>query len=310
VILPIPSGTRDVLPDEMRELRAITEAIRGVFDAHGYGEVWTPALEYEEVLQQAGIGAERAVYRMFDEHGKVLTLRWDMTVPIARVVASRFATAEPPLRFGYFAHAYRDVKPQRGQPRELLQAGVELVGSPTPGGTAEVLAVLCRALDAVGLRDYRIGLGSASLYPKLMEDAGVPEEERGELLEQLARRDLVGLERRVEELGLDDRLVRVPQLRGGAEVLDHGPESLRRLHDTLDRNVAERVIYDLGLVRQLGYYTGAVFEVYDPALGAPIGRGGRYDDLLGRFGRPLPAVGFALNVDRLHIALTGEEAAR
>jgi ATP phosphoribosyltransferase regulatory subunit len=309
VILPIPSGTRDVLPDEMRELRAITEAIRGVFDEHGYGEVATPALEYEEVLERSGAG-DRAVYRMFDEHGKVLTLRWDMTVPIARVVASRFATAEPPLRFGYFAHAYRDVKPQRGQPRELLQAGVELVGSPTPGGTAEVLAVLCRALDAVGLRDYRIGLGSASLYPKLMEDAGVPEEERGELLEQLARRDLVGLERRVEELGLDDRLVRVPQLRGGAEVLDHGPESLRRLHDTLDRNVAERVIYDLGLVRQLGYYTGAVFEVYDPALGAPIGRGGRYDDLLGRFGRPLPAVGFALNVDRLHIALTGEEAAR
>jgi ATP phosphoribosyltransferase regulatory subunit len=307
VILPIPSGTRDVLPDEMRELRAITEAIRGVLDAHGYGEVWTPALEYEEVLERSGLGADRAVYRMFDEHGKVLTLRWDMTIPIARLVATRYATAAPPLRFGYFAHAYRDVKPQRGQPRELLQAGVELIGSPTPGGTAEVLEVLCRALDAVGLRDYRIGLGSASLYPKLMEDAGVPEEVRPQLLDFLVRRDLVGLERRIGELGLDERLVRVPQLRGGPEVLEHAPESLRRLHATLAPDVAERVIFDLGLVRQLGYYTGAVFEVYDPALGAPIGRGGRYDDLLGRFGRPLPAVGFALNVDRLHIALTGEE---
>jgi ATP phosphoribosyltransferase regulatory subunit len=85
---------------------------------------------------------------------------------------------------------------------------------------------------------------------------------------------------------------------------------LRRLYDLLDEDVARRLIFDLGLVRQLGYYTGAVFEVYDPALGAPIGRGGRYDDLLGRFGRDLPAVGFALNVDRLHIALTGEERAR
>jgi ATP phosphoribosyltransferase regulatory subunit len=311
VILPIPSGTRDVLPDEMRELRAITEAIRGVFDAHGYGEVWTPALEYEEVLDRAG--TDRAVYRMFDEHGKVLTLRWDMTVPIARLIASRYAAAEPPLRFCYFAHAYRDVRPQRGQPRELLQAGIELVGLPTPDGTAEALSVLCRALDAVGLRDYRIGLGSASLYPKLMEDAGVAHDVRPELLETLARRDLVGLERRVEELGLDDRLVRVPQLRGGAEVLEHGAggtESLRKLHAKLEPFVADRVIFDLGLVRQLGYYTGAVFEVYDPALGAPIGRGGRYDDLLGRFGRPLPAVGFALGVDRLHIALTGEERAR
>ena len=308
MILPIPSGTRDVLPDEMRELRAITEAIRGVFDAHGYGEVWTPALEYEEVLEQAG--TERAAYRMFDEHGKVLSLRWDMTVPIARVVATRYATAEPPLRFCYFAHAYRDVRPQRGQARELLQAGIELVGSPKPDGTAEALTLLCRVLDATGLRDYRIGLGSASLYPRLMEDVGVPVEVRSELLGTLARRDFVGLEGRVRELGLDDRLVSVPQLRGGPEVLSHAPEPLRALYEKLEPAVAERVIFDLGLVRQLGYYTGAVFEVYDPALGAPIGRGGRYDDLLGRFGRPLPAVGFALGVDRLHLALAGEERTR
>jgi ATP phosphoribosyltransferase regulatory subunit len=315
VILPIPSGTRDVLPDEMREIRAITEAIRGVFDEHGYGEVWTPALEYEEVLQQAGTDAERAVYRMFDEHGKVLSLRWDMTVPIARVVASRYATAEPPLRFCYFAHAYRDVRPQRGQPRELLQAGIELVGSPTPEGTVEALTLLCRALDAAGLRDYRVGLGDAALYPALMEQCSVPEDARSALLGELATRDFVGLQRRVTDLGLGaeetDRLVRVPQQRGGREVLDTVPgpvDALRTLHDRLAPEVAGRVIFDLGLVRQLGYYTGAVFEVYDPALGAPIGRGGRYDDLLGRFGRPLPAVGFALGVDRLHIALTGEEA--
>jgi hypothetical protein len=173
VILPIPSGTRDVLPDEMRELRAITEAIRGVFDERGYGEVATPALEYEEVLERSGAG-DRAVYRMFDEHGKVLTLRWDMTVPIARLVATRFATAEPPLRFSYVQSVFRDVRPQRGQARELLQAGIELVGVPKPAGTVEALTILCRALDAVGLRDYRIGLGSASLYPRLMDDVGVP----------------------------------------------------------------------------------------------------------------------------------------
>jgi ATP phosphoribosyltransferase regulatory subunit len=293
----------------MRELRAITEAMRRVFDEHGYGEVWTPALEYQSVLERAGLAdGDRAVYRMFDEHGQVLTLRWDMTVPIARLVATRYAAAEPPLRFGYFAHVYRDVRPQRGQPRELLQAGIELVGLPAPEGTAEALTVLCRALDATGLRDYRIGLGSASLYPKLMDECRVPDDARPELMELLAQRDLVGLERRAGELGLDERMLRVPQLRGGVEVLDEAPVPLlKRLWELLGEDVRSRVIFDLGLVRQLGYYTGAVFEVYDPALGAPIGRGGRYDDLLGRFGRPLPAVGFALGVDRLHIALTGEE---
>ncbi len=111
----------------------------------------------------------RPAYRVFDEQGNVLVLRSDMTIPIARVVATRYAHAEPPLRFCYFAHAYRGVRPQRGQSREFLQAGVELIGAPGPHGTAEVLGVLCAALDAAGLETYRIGLGDASLYPALLE---------------------------------------------------------------------------------------------------------------------------------------------
>jgi ATP phosphoribosyltransferase regulatory subunit len=317
-IHPIPSGTRDVLPDEMRELRAITEAVRGVFERDGYGEVWTPALEYEEVLARGG-GAPPA-YRVFDDHGKVLALRTDMTVPIARLVATRYANEDPPLRFCYFAHVYRAVRPHRGQMREFLQAGIELVGAPAPQGTAEALTVLCHVLDAAGLRDYRIGLGDASLYPTLLAALNVPEEAGARLLDALIARDFVTLESELSRLELADGdaelLRRVPQLRGGPELLaeGNGPVAgavarLRDVYELLAPAVAERVILDLGLVRMMGYYTGAVFEVYDPALGAPIGGGGRYDDLLGRFGRPLPAVGFALSIDALHIALTGEERA-
>ncbi|HVL31767.1 MAG TPA: ATP phosphoribosyltransferase regulatory subunit [Solirubrobacteraceae bacterium] len=318
-IHPIPSGTRDVLPDEMRELREITEALREVFEHDGYGEVWTPALEYEAVLGRGG-GAPPA-YRVFDDHGEVLALRTDMTVPIARVVATRYAGAEPPLRLCYFAHAYRAVRPHRGQMREFLQAGIELVGAPGPQGTAEALTVLCEALDATGLRDYRIGVGDASLYPRLLGTFDVPQEARGRLIDALVARDFVALEVELGRLSLADEdaglLLRVPQTRGGADVLaaERGPVAdavagLRSLQELLAPQVAGRVIFDLGLARELDYYTGAVFEVYDPALGAPIGGGGRYDDLLGRFGRPLPAVGFALGVDRLHIALTGEERRR
>jgi ATP phosphoribosyltransferase regulatory subunit len=318
-IHPIPSGTRDVLPDEMRELRDITEAIRAVFELDGYGEVWTPALEYEAVLGRGG-GAPPA-YRVFDDHGEVLALRTDMTVPIARLVATRYQAADPPLKFCYFAHAYRGVRPHRGQMREFLQAGIELVGSPGPRGTAEALTVVCHALDAVGLRDYRIGLGDASLYPTLLRSLGIAQDASGALMEALVGRDFVALERTLGQLGLDDAdselLLRVPQIRGGPGVLGDagGPVAdavagLRGVYGLLPAEVAERVIFDLGLVRKMGYYTGAVFDVYDPALGAPLGGGGRYDDLLGRFGRPLPAVGFALTIDRLHIALTGEERAR
>jgi ATP phosphoribosyltransferase regulatory subunit len=245
-------------------------------------------------------------------------LRSDMTVPIARVVATRYGSSEPPLRFCYFAHCYRGVRPQRGQRRELLQAGIELIGSPAPQGTAEALTVLCHALDATGLKDYRIGLGDASLFPALMASLEVPESARPDLLEALARRDFVGLEHRLLEAGLEPQdaelLLGVPQRRGGPELLTDAPApaveavtGMRLVHELLDPSVAERVIFDLGLVRNIGYYTGAVFEVYDPALGGPIGGGGRYDDLLGRFGRRMPAVGFALDVDRLHVALAGEE---
>jgi ATP phosphoribosyltransferase regulatory subunit len=315
MIHPIPSGTRDVLPDEMRELRAITAALHGVFEGAGYGELYTPAIEYESVERMAG---GHGVYRMFDETtGEMLALRSDMTVPIARVVGTRYATVDPPLRFCYFAHAYRAVRPQRGQPREFLQAGIELVGSPAPDGTAEALTVVCRALDAAGLRDYRVGVGDASLFPALLAGLDVPEEVRTRMLRELVERDYVGLEHEAKELGVGDEVLRVAQLRGGPEVLEASPgpvadacEGLRAVHALLDPDVASRVIFDLGLLRDLDYYTGAVFEVYDPALGAPIGGGGRYDDLLGRFGRPLPAVGFALGVDRLHIALAGEEGRR
>jgi ATP phosphoribosyltransferase regulatory subunit len=315
----IPSGTRDVLPDEMRELRDITERLRAQFEGAGYGEVYTPALEYEGTLARGESAATIPAYRVFDEQGQVLALRSDMTVPIARLVATRYATAEPPLRFCYFAHAYRRVRPQRGQPREFLQAGVELIGSPAPEGTAEALTVLCAALDAAGLQTYSVGLGDASLFPALLERVGVDPARRGALVEELVAGDFVGVEREVAALGVDDEsaelLLRVPQIRGGPEVLEDVPEPLdaavqgmRSVHALLPPHAAARVIFDLGLVRSLGYYTGAVFQVYDPALGVPVGSGGRYDGLLGRFGRPLPAVGFALGVEKLHIALTGEEA--
>jgi ATP phosphoribosyltransferase regulatory subunit len=321
VIHPIPSGTRDVLPDEMRELRAITEGIRAVFSGRGYGEVATPALEYETTLVRGDAAAADPSYRLFDERGDVLVLRSDMTIPIARVVSTRYTTAEPPLRFCYFAHAYRSVQHGRGQPREMLQAGIELIGAPAPDGTAEALRVLCHALDASGLRGYRIGFGDASLYPRLLRSLGVDPLADDRLLAALVARDFVALEAVLAALELADAdanlLLRTPQLRGARDVLvdAEGPVAdavggLRRVHELLAPQVADRVIFDLGLVRDLGYYTGAVFDVYDPALGEPLGGGGRYDELLGRFGRPLPAVGFALAIDRVHIALAGEERER
>jgi ATP phosphoribosyltransferase regulatory subunit len=314
---PIPPGTRDVLPEEMRELRAIGDRMRESFEGAGYGEVHTPALEYEEVLLRGDERAAGARYRSFDEQGAVLALRSDMTIPIARVVATRYADASPPLRFSYVARAWRATDRGVGEPREFLQAGIELIGVPGAEGEAEVVAQTIEALNAAGLRRHRVGVGDGALYRSLLSSFGVAEEAHLPMLEALSRRDLVGLEGHVRELGLGDperdALLRLPELRGGPEVLDRAEgaalEDLRRLHGLLaERGVADRVIFDLGLVRELGYYTGPVFEVYDPAVGFTLGGGGRYDNLIGKFGRDLPACGLAVDVQRVHLAQAAEEA--
>jgi ATP phosphoribosyltransferase regulatory subunit len=183
--------------------------------------------------------------------------------------------------------------------------------------------VLAAALDAVGLTRAVIGLGDADLYRQLLAEHDVSDLRRDSILEVLASHDLVGLEAEVEELEIGpaerETLLRLPTLRGGPEVLDRARElggaavgrAIQRLattHDALAaRGVADRVQLDLGLLRDLGYYTGAILEVYDPAVGHVLGGGGRYDELMGRFGFALPAAGFALYLERVHIAQAEEE---
>jgi ATP phosphoribosyltransferase regulatory subunit len=326
MIHPIPPGTRDILPDEMRELRRLHLAMVEVFESRGYGEVATPAIEYDEVLARGDGRTADSAYRFFDERGDLLALRSDMTVPIARLVASRFAEVEPPLRFCYLANAFRAVRPQRGQMREFAQAGVELIGAPAPAGTVEVVEVLEAALDAAGLDRALIGLGDADLFRQLLTELGVEGESRDAVLGRLATHDLVGLETELSEAGIGDEqvatCVALSQLRGGREVLEQArtmgggsvERAMARLGETFEaleeRGVAERVRVDLGLLRHLGYYSGAILEVYDPALGHVLGGGGRYDGLLKRFGVDLPAAGFALYLERVHVAQMEEESRR
>jgi ATP phosphoribosyltransferase regulatory subunit len=248
-------------------------------------------------------------------------------VPIARLAASRFADAKPPLRFCYLASAYRAVRPQRGQIREFVQAGVELIGAPAPAGTVEVVEVLGAALGAAGLDRAVIGLGDADLYRQLLTEFGIEPQARDALLARLAAHDLVGLEVELSELpGIGDEqaatCVALSQLRGGREVLDEANKlggaavrratsQLRATYDALEeRGAAGRVQIDLGLLRDLGYYSGAILEVYDPALGHILGGGGRYDGLLKRYGLDLPAAGFALYLERVHVAQMEEESRR
>lgn len=312
----IPAGTRDISPEQMRDMLALCDRLRKVFSGAGYLEVSTPTLEYEEVFQVGDERSDASHYRFTDEHGNSLVLKPDMTVPIARMVATNYSDSEVPLRFCTIGEIFRGVRPQQGQLREALQGGIELFGLPGLEGDVEALTLLCKTLESIGLGGFRIGLGDSRLYRSLLADLELPQ---AEVLYELVARDFVALEREVRALSLDQEttelLIRMPKLRGGLDVLDQigaaGSDGqlgtaladLRSCYAELEKaGVADRFIFDLGLVRDLGYYTGIIFEVYDPTVGLTLGGGGRYDHLLGRFGRDLAAVGFDLSVDLLYLA--------
>ncbi len=201
---------------------------------------------------------------------------------------------------------------------------MELIGAPGSQGTAEVVEVLEAALDAAGLTRAVIGLGDADLYRQLLSEYGVEGEARDAIIGRLATHDLVGLEAELAAVeAIDEKqaatCVALSQLRGGREVLERArglggaavERATARLQETYDemerRGVAERVQIDLGLLRDLDYYSGAILEVYDPALGYVLGGGGRYDGLMKRFGLDLPAAGFALYLERVRLAQIEEE---
>ena len=278
------------------------------------------------MLARAGdVSGAPAAHRFFGAGGELLAMRADMTVPIARLVANRYAT-----RRAAAALLLQRARVPRGPPaaRARWASSSRPASSwsarARPTGTVEVIEVLSAALDAAGLGRAVIGLGDAALYRQLLDELGGRRRTTARaILDLLAAHDLVGLAAEIAGSTLTEPSASCsPPCPGFAaaprcstarasSAARHVDRAVGRLAETYEgiaeRGIADRVSLDLGLLRDLGYYTGAILEIYDPALGHVLGGGGRYDELMGRFGRPLPAVGFALYLERVHIAQAEEE---
>jgi ATP phosphoribosyltransferase regulatory subunit len=319
----LPSGGKDVLAVEAQELRGVEAALRVRFESFGYREVMTPVLEFADVVDRAQEGRLRQTFRLFDESGRVLVLRPDLTIPVARLVATRMADHPGPVRVSYLARAFRPPSPGRPRASEQRQAGIELVGDGGAGADAEVLALLVQSLRATGVSGLRVGVGDVSLTAAVLDGLGVDPSTRIDLSEALAARNFVEW-RRLAAIALPEGsgsvLLRdLPSLRGGPEVLARiasevpsAAAACERLGLTLDlltaHGAADAVIIDLGVSRDWTYYSGVVFEAYAPGVGSPIAMGGRYDGLGARFGRDRPAVGFGITLDLLHQGLVAAGA--
>ena len=258
--------------------------------------------------------------RLFDADGGQVALRPERTIAISRLVAQRLDPASEPYRLYYLAKVFREEPAHRGQAREFSQAGIELVGAGGPVADAEVVAILAESLTNSGLKNFQIGLGHTGFFRAILESLNMSMQERQYLETAVSERNLVEVKKFLERLTITDKdkraLIKILSLRGGPEVLDTaeklypGPgfkDIIAGLRTTInclnDLELADRLIIDLGIIRDFDYYTGIIFEVYCPELGFPLGGGGRYDNLLSEFDRESAAAGFALGLDRLHIAL-------
>ena len=306
-LLETPYGTQDFLPREAATKRAVEDKIFKLFARFGYDEVVTPTMEYLETLTTAsGRAQEPHLFKMFDRNNRTLALRHEMTTPIARLVVSRLKDSPTPIKLSYNTNVFRFRTNQPGRQCEFYQAGVELIGISNAFADAEVISLAAQALNVAGLENFKICLGQVDFAGGLM--ANLPSDVQNEVKSAIERHDIVAL----DNLNVDDALKLIPTLQGGKEILSAAQsiannERSRRAIDNLTEiyrllevyGVADKITFDLGLIRDFEYYTGMVFEAYSPGVGYSLAGGGRYDNMLSDFGAARVATGFALGIERI-----------
>ncbi|WP_124728366.1 ATP phosphoribosyltransferase regulatory subunit [Staphylospora marina] len=310
-----PVGFRDYPPAWIARKRWLERNVEERFRLWGYREIATPSLEFLDTVGEASAIDESRMFKCMDRDGRTLVLRPDQTTPIARMVCSSLKHEPLPLRLYYHAGVFRAQEREAGRDAEFFQSGVELVGASGPEADAEVILLAMEALNACGLDAFRIVLGHVGLLDAWLREAA-GDSGSSVLKKRLVRRDWAGflqaLGREVPSASKRERLLAVLRPAEGEEVdrrlreLSAAPEAAGAAADlgTLWNHLrtagdADRLVFDPCLTGSLGYYTGVYFEGYAEGNGFPLLGGGRYDGLYVRFGRELPATGFALKTDRV-----------
>jgi len=311
-------GMRDLTPEEYYPMLQIFDRLARVAESFGYLRVETPALEYYEILKaKAGEDVVNEIYYFRDKADREVGLRFDMTVPVARVVSYRVDLPKP-IRWYYITKVWRYDEPQHGRYREFHQFGIEFLGSSSVRADAEVLTIGVESLKALELGDFRIRVNDRRIIEQLLARLGIPNDAKQGVLRIMDKRGKVPddeLERMLIGLGLTREVAQeVLRLANTTEGLNKVPDLLKELgvgddfikyyNDLVDflgmYGVLDYMSMDLGIVRGLDYYTGIVFEMYVPDYKLSVGGGGRYDNLVEIYsGKPMPASGFAMGIERL-----------
>jgi histidyl-tRNA synthetase len=329
-----PRGTRDFLFEEMKQRKQVESTLKKVFETYAYQEIKTPLFEDLSLFtMKSGEEIVDQLYNFKDKSERELTLRPEITAPVARVFMNEMQKSPKPIKMYYYGSCFRYERPQKGRYRQFWQFGCEMIGGKTPEADAEVIAMASQSLEELGLEGYEIHVGHLGILRGLLKEANVEGVDQDQIMALIDKGDEYGLQNYLNKVEMDDKtksiLLMIIEMKGGSEILDKVKEEISdkklvlealeefsALLDTLNDfgidNIGDKennnVVINLGIARGLDYYSGMVFEVYVPQLGAQkqICGGGTYNLIETFGGEKIESTGFAFGFDRLMNALMFE----
>lgn len=321
ILLHTPEGVRDIYNSDCAAKLYTQDKIRALIKSYGYKDVEGPSFEFFDIFnKERGSIASKEMYKFFDKEGNTLVLRPDMTPQIARIAAKYYENEEAPIKLCYQGKKFINGSSFQGRLKETTQLGAELIGDSSIDSDAEVIVMLVESLLASGLKEFQVEIGQINYFRGLVKKAGLDETVENEILEMIQNKNYFGLEELISRYNIDKTVgevfLRLPQMFGSIDILNEAKDltdskmardaidSLLKLHSILKLyGVDKYVTYDLGMVNKLRYYTGVMFQAFTYGTGEYIASGGRYDKLIGQFGKSKPSIGFSITIDYLMIAL-------
>ena len=317
-----PEGVRDIYGKEYANKQNIQKLFENKLHSFGYQNIQTPTFEFFDVFsREIGTTPSKELYKFFDKEGNTLVLRPDFTPSIARCAAKYFMDETIPLRFCYAGNNFINTNNLQGKLKETTQMGAELIGDASPEADAEMIAMLVEALLNAGLKEFQVSVGQIDYFKGLCANAGLDEETQHALREFISNRNDFGAQELLLGKNISaqsiEALLHVNSLFGSYDILDKALEyadnprsqkaieRLKQVYKLLQiYGVDEYISFDLAMVSKYNYYTGVIFSAYTYQAGSAIAKGGRYDNLLEKFGKPAPATGFVVTIDDLVSVLT------
>ena len=324
-LLHTPEGVRDIYNVECAKKHTLEKRLRALLRLYGYEEIQTPTIEFFDIFNtERGTVKSTEMFKFTDRDGHTLVLRPDITPSIARAVAKYYGEEDIPMRFSYTGNTFKNNSSYQGRMREITQLGAEFIGNDGVAADAEVIALAIELLKASGLQDFQVDIGHVSFFKSLVRQAGFDDETEEKLRVLIENKNYFGIEDLVDTMDIEDNLKqilsRLPQWFGSVDIINEAramtdnPEAIAAL-DRLSAvyellgtyGLQKYVTIDLGMLTEYNYYTGIIFKGYTYGTGDAVVNGGRYDSLIGQFGKDAASVGFAVVIDQLMMALSRQK---